>query len=98
MTPELEAVYRQLIEGAVDEYERLVPERGEFEPLEEESRFHVYKAIDELAIASYHARRGSEFDRELMIENLHDSINHMAMAVLCFENDRDGCHPAMAEE
>lgn len=60
--------------------------------MDEEPRWHVYKTIDQLSIASYHYRNG---DHEEFEVNMADALNHMVMAICTLGNDYDGCHPVM---
>lgn len=63
------------------------------EPWEDqEARWHIYKAVDQLAVSSYHYRQGS---LEAYQVNMADALNHMIMAMLTFENDDGDCHPVM---
>lgn len=62
---------------------------------EDEARWHIYKAIDQLSVASYHYRNGTLRKYE---ENMADALNHMIMAMLTFSVDNGGCHPVMGGE
>jgi len=61
---------------------------------EREARWHIYKTIDQLSIASYHQRQGNLRAYEV---NMADALNHMMMAMLTFSEGQEGCHPYMAE-
>jgi len=60
---------------------------------EQEARWHIYKAADQLSVSSYHYRQGNLRAYEV---NMADALNHMIMAMLVFGND-GGCHPVMAD-
>lgn len=62
---------------------------------DEEARWHIYKAIDQLAVASYHYRNGAY---KLFEKNMADSLNHQIMAILTLGNDYEGCHPVMKHD
>ena len=56
-----------------------------------EARYHVYKAHDQLSVASYHARQDGTED--LVKTNLADCLNHLLMAMATYGVDHDGCQP-----
>jgi adenylate kinase family enzyme len=58
-----------------------------------ESRYHVYKAHDQLSVASYHARQDEDGAEELVKTNLADCLNHVLMAMAAMDVDRDECEP-----
>ena len=62
--------------------------------MEEEPRWHIYKAIDQMSIASYNYRNG---DYEEYEQNMADALNHMMMALNTLGNDYGGCHPVMKD-
>ena len=72
----------------------------EFEKREDwkefEARYHVYKAHDQLSVASYHARQDNA--EGLVKVNLADALNHMLMAMATVEVDLDECQPITSEE
>lgn len=57
-----------------------------------EARWHIYKANDQLSIASYHYRQDNLRAYEV---NMAHALNHSIMAMLTFGNDQKGCHPLM---
>jgi uncharacterized Zn finger protein len=61
-----------------------------------ESRYHVYKAHDQLSVASYHSRQDDV--AELVKVNLADALNHILMAMATVEVDRDECQPVTSTE
>jgi len=61
-----------------------------------EARYHVYKAHDQLSVASYHSRQ-DDVD-ELVKTNLADAVNHMLMAMATLDIDHDECQPIQTEE
>lgn len=63
--------------------------------MDEEPRWHIYKAVDQLSVANYHYRAG---DMEEFEVNMADALNHMVMAFGTLGNDYDGCHPVMSDE
>jgi hypothetical protein len=62
---------------------------------DQEARWHIYKATDQLAIASYHYRQDSP---EAYQVNMADALNHMVMAMVTFTQDPDGCLPVMDDD
>lgn len=60
----------------------------------DEARWHIYKATDQLAISSYHYRQENIRAYEV---NMADALNHMIMAMITFNNDDEGCHPVMRD-
>lgn len=60
-----------------------------------ESRYHVYKAQDQLSVASYHARQADRHSdtAELVKVNIADAVNHMLMALATIDIDNDECEP-----
>jgi len=58
---------------------------------EHEARYHVYKAHDQLSVASYHARQDDT--EELVKMNLADCLNHLLMAMATLDVDHDECQP-----
>jgi len=63
---------------------------------EHEARYYVYKAQDQLSVASYHARQ-DETD-ELVKTNIADAVNHMLMAMATLGVDHDDCQPIQSDE
>lgn len=61
-----------------------------------ESRWHVYKAQDQLSVASYHARQDDT--DELVKTNIAYAVNHMLMAMATLEVDHDGCQPITEDD
>jgi hypothetical protein len=61
-----------------------------------EARYHVYKAQDQLSVASYHSRQNDA--DELVKTNIADAVNHMLMAMATLDVDHDECQPITAEE
>jgi hypothetical protein len=61
-----------------------------------EARYHVYKAQDQLSVASYHSRQ--EDSGELVKTNIADAVNHMLMAMATLGVDHDECHPIQSED
>jgi hypothetical protein len=60
-----------------------------------EARYHVYKAQDQLSVASYHARQDDT--DELVKMNIADAVNHMLMAMATLDVDHDECQPITTE-
>ncbi|ELY69322.1 zinc ribbon domain-containing protein [Natrinema versiforme] len=60
-----------------------------------ESRYHVYKAQDQLSVASYHSRQNDS--GELTKTNIADAVNHMLMAMATLEVDNEECQPITSE-
>lgn len=56
-----------------------------------EARYHIYKAHDQLSVASYHARQDDT--EEVVKTNIADAVNHMLMAMATLDVDHDECHP-----
>lgn len=63
-----------------------------------EARYHVYKAHDQLSVASYHARQGGEEAGRLLKANLADCLNHLLMAMATVEVDLGECQPVTSIE
>lgn len=88
----------KLLEDQIDCLRRLAEKRYEENShkgkgwVEREARWHIYKAMDQMAVASYHARNG---EYELFEVNMADALNHAVMAFYTLDNDYDGCHPVM---
>ena len=87
----------QLVEDQIGCLSRLAKRRyaenTHREPWEEqEARWHIYKAQDQLSVSTYHYRQGNLRAYEV---NMADALNHMIMAMLTFGNDKSGCHPVM---
>lgn len=65
----------------------------------EEARFHLFKAHDQMSVASYHARQDDDIERdELVLTNLADALNHILMAMSTTDVDLDRCQPLMADD
>jgi len=62
---------------------------------DQEARWHIYKATDQLAIASYHYRQQSP---EAYKINMADALNHMIMAMVTYTQDTTGCTPVISDE
>lgn len=61
-----------------------------------ESRYHIYKAQDQLSVASYHSRQ-DETD-ELVKTNIADAVNHMLMAMATLDVENGECQPITRED
>ena len=68
----------------------------DMEWVDKEARWHIYKAIDQLSISSYHYRNDNLGKYEV---NMADAFNHMVMAMLTYTNlGKEKCHPIMGDE
>jgi len=63
-----------------------------------EARYHVYKAQDQLSVASYHSRQDRDETAELVKTNIADAVNHMLMAMATLGVDHDECQPVQSAE
>lgn len=61
-----------------------------------ESRYHVYKAQDQLSVASYHSRQ--EGADELVKTNIADAVNHMLMAMATLDVENGECQPITRDD
>lgn len=61
-----------------------------------EAQYHVYKAQDQLSVASYHSRQDES--GELVKTNIADAVNHMLMAMATLGVDHDECQPIQSED
>jgi len=61
-----------------------------------ESRYHLFKAHDQLSVASYHSRQDES--GELVKTNIADAVNHMLMAMATIGVDHQECEPVTSTD
>jgi len=91
--PLLESQGKCLLNTAEDRYWANKDKEEENPWWVQEPRWHIYKAQDQMSIASYHYRKG---ELGMFEVNMADAFNHMLMAFLTL-GTKEGCHPVMEE-
>lgn len=73
----LEAEADVLVGSALSRLERIYEDQGGAGWLDEEPRYHFWKAMDEFFSANHHSKEG---DLNQMDERVQDGLNHIFMA------------------